>query len=312
MEVPSLDKLVEKDAKFAVTLLGAEDGSQETVPLEENDLDVRVIGTVGDLSVTLFRSAHGPVERAVLHGAFLQNRKSAIEREAILGFYPRLEALAAEERTRRKQAAFALLDKPEEELSPEERRVVGVLRYGQAGLGMFRVFNSAPPPGPVREQLHRSALSECLAVCRVLSPLVAEDPCFDDVGRAFWAASNLANYYLKCGVADQAVSYAEAAVDLVQKAALKDTDEPEYERWLARGMARLAEAQAAAGDHAAAMASLNTSVEILRALFQALPMAGRRRDLREAVESAVKVSESWATGSSTLRQRWVELSNALA
>jgi hypothetical protein len=312
MEAPSLAKLVEKGASFAVVLLGREEGSQEAVVLEENDLDVQIIGTAGDRAITLFRSAHTPLERAVLRGTFLQNRKSAIEREAILGLYARPRVLASEERTRRRRVAFALLDKPEEELSPEERRIVGRQHYGQAKLGMFRVFGSAPPPGPAREQLHRSALGECMAVCRVLRPLAAEDQRIDDVGMTFWAAGSLARYYLKGGAADRALPYAEAAVDFVQEAALKDPEEPEYQRWCASGMARLAEAQAAIGDHAAATASLDASIEILWALHQALPMAGRRRDLRDAVESAVKVSEQWPTVSSTEHQRWVELLNTLA
>jgi hypothetical protein len=164
MEVPPLAKLVDKQASFAAALLGREPGSQQEVVAEENDLDVAIIGDIGGETITLFRSAHGPVERAVLRGAFLQQRKSPIEREAILGLYGRPHELAAEERARRREAAFALLDKPEEELSPEERRVVGVLRYGRAKLEMFRVFGAAPPPGPAREQLHMRALDECRAV----------------------------------------------------------------------------------------------------------------------------------------------------
>ena len=45
--------------------------------------------------------------------------------------------------------------------------------------------------------------------------------------------------------------------------------------------------------------------------FGAIPTAGRYRDLRDAVESAVKVSERWPTVSSAERQRWVELLNTL-
>lgn len=311
MEVPSLANLVEKRASFAVALLGHEEDSREAVVLEENDLDVRIIGTAGDRAITLFRSAHALIERAVLVGTFLQNRKSPIEREAILGLYPRAHELTTEDRKRRRQAALALMEKPEEELSPEERRVVGLLHYGQAKLGMFRVFANAPPPGPAREQLHRSALSDCRAVFRILGPLRAGDLRIDDVGMSFWAASRLANYYLKGGATDLAVQYAEEAINLVQDAASRDPDEPEYHRWRASGIAHLAEAQTAAGDHAAAMASLDTSIGILRALHQALPTAGRHRDLREAVESAVKVSEGWAAASSTQRQRWAELLNTL-
>ena len=152
--------------------------------------------------------------------------------------------LAVEDRTSRRQAAYALMERPEEELSPEERRVAGLLHYGRAKLGMFRVFGSPPPPGVAREQLHRSALAECAAVCRLLGPLASEDPHIEDVGMTFWAASSLAHYYLKGGAADEALSYAEVAVDFIQDAALRDPEEPEYQRWRASGVACLAEAQA--------------------------------------------------------------------
>lgn len=307
MEVPPLAKLVEKGASFAASLLGREKGSEEAVELEENDLDVRVVGTAGDRAITLFASAHAPLERTILRGAFLQKRTSPIEREAILGLYERPRELAAVERKRRREAAYALLDKPEEELSPEERRVVGRLRYGDAKLGMFRVFGSAPPPGPAREKLHRSALGECMAVCRILGPLATEDPRIDDVGMTFWAVGSLAHYYLEAGAAERALPFAQDAVSLVEEAALKDPGETEYQRWRASGLTRLAEAQAATGDHAAAMASLDASIEVLRELHRALPTAGRYSDLRDAVESAVKLSEGWPTESSAERRRWIEL-----
>jgi hypothetical protein len=201
------------------------------------------------------------------------------------------------------------LDKPEAELSPEERRVVGVLHYGKAKLKMFRVFGTAPPPGPVREQLHLRALGECMAVCRVLGPLVAADPCIQDVGMTFWAASSLADYYLKGKAAERAIPYAEAAVGLAQEVARRDPDEPEYQRWRASGLARLADAQAALSEHTAAIASLDASIEILRVLHNELPTPGRQRDLKEAVEAAVKLSEPWTDASSPERQRWVELAN---
>jgi hypothetical protein len=312
MEVPSLADLVKKGACFALALLAPEEGSQQAVALEENDLDVRIVGTAGDQSITLFRSAHRPVERAALRGAFLQNRKSQVEREAILGLYARPRELAHAARSRRREDAFALLEKPENALSPDERRVVGLLRYGRARLAMFRVFSSAPPPGPAREDLHRSALAECMAVCRILGPVAEQDPRIDDVGMTFWAASSLANYYMKGGAADRAVPYAEAAVGLVERAAHADPDEAEYQRWRASGLARLAEAEAAAGDHAAAAANLAASIDILQALHEALPVDGRRRDLRQAVESALEMCERWPTVSAAERQRWVEQLNALS
>lgn len=312
MEVPSLAQLVKKSASFAVALLGPDDGSQQAVVLEENDFDVRIVGTAGDQAIALFRSTHGPVERAVLRGAFLQQRKSPVEREAILGQYARPRELDAAARTGRRRAAFALLEKPEDELSPDERRIVGLLRYGRAQLAMSRVAGASPPPGPARDELHRSALDECKAVCRVLGPIAAQDPRIDDVGMAFWAASSLADYYGPGQAGDRAVLYAQAAVGLVAEAARKCPNEAAYQRWRAGALARLAEAQAAAGATAEAAASLRASIEVLQALHEELPSAGGRRDLREAVKSALQVSERWASISATERQRWVELSNALS
>ena len=112
------------------------------------------------------------------------------------------EQTATEERTRRREAAWALLEKPKEKLSPEERRVAGLLHYGEAKLEMFRVFNSASPPGPARERLHELALSECRAVVRILGPLAAGDPHIDDVGMMFWTTNSLAEYYLRGGAVD--------------------------------------------------------------------------------------------------------------
>jgi TIR domain len=311
MEVPPLATLVGKGASFAVALLGAEEGSQQPVALEENDLDVRIVGTAGNRALTLFRSAHGPVERAVLRGTFLQNRKSPIEREAILGIYGRPRELEAEARRGRREAAFALLDKPEAALSPDERRVVGLLRYARAKLAMFRVFGAAPPPGPAREELHRTALGECMAVCRILGPIAEQDPRIDDVGMTFWAASSLATYYLKGQAPERAVPYAEAAVGIVEEASRRDPEEPEYQRWQASGLARLAEAQAGAGDQATALASLQASIEVLRALQVALPSDGRRRDLREALEAALKRSDHWEAVSAESRQAWATLARSL-
>ncbi len=174
--------------------------------------------------------------------------------------------------------------KTRRELSPEERRVAGLLHYGKAKLEMFRVFNSAPPPGPARERLHESALSECMAVVRILDPLATEDPHIDDVGMMFWATNSLADYYLKGGAADLAVEYAEEAVNITRDAARLDPGEPEYRRWWASGLAHLAEAQAAADKHPAAITSLDSSLNILRELQDELPMDGRRKDLQVAIE----------------------------
>lgn len=147
---------------------------------------------------------------------------------------------------------------------------------------------------------------------RVLGPLVAETPRIDDVGMTFWAASSLANYYLKGGAPDRAVGHAQAALDLVHNAGLGDPDEPEYPRWQARALARLAEVQAATGDQAAAMANLDRSIEVLRELHDALPGAGRRRDLQDAIESALKLTEGWPMTSPAGRPRWMEVLKALA
>ena len=108
------------------------------------------------------------------------------------------------------------------------------------------------------------------------------------------------------------MEYWEEAVGLVQQAAVRDPDEPEYRRWHASGLAQLAQAQAAAGDPATALARLDTSIGILRALYEALSTAGRRQDLQKGIESAVKVSEGWQGAPATCRQQWSALLHALA
>ena len=47
--------------------------------------------------------------------------------------------------------------------------------------------------------------------------------------------------------------YAEEAVNITRDAARLDPGEPEYRRWWASGLAHLAEAQAAADNHPAAL-----------------------------------------------------------
>jgi len=137
------------------------------------------------------------------------------------------------------------------------------------------------------------------------------DPRFDDVGMTFWAMNNLAQHYLAGQAADRAVPYANAALDLIDEVAGRDPDEPEYQRWRADALARLAEARAAAGDPSSALARLDASIKVLEALHEALPSDERRRDLKEALESALKASKGWSKKSAE-RKRWTELLKGLA
>lgn len=311
MEVPSLAQLIAKSAAFGVALLGRSEGEQTTVVLEETDLDVQVVATIGDGSVTLFRSGHSPIERAVMRGAYLQRRASAIEREAILGLYQRPRDLANDERQRRRRDAVALLEKDETLLSPDERRVVGLLHYGRARLEMFRVFGSAPPPGPAREALHVRALNECMAVGRVLGPIAAQEPNVDDVGMTYWATSTLAHYFLKGKAPQRAQPYAETAVEFTREAVRRDPDEPEYRRWLASAHSRLADVRAAIGDIESAVREFDASLAILRELAVALPNEGRKRDLRDGLSAALRSSVRWGDAAMDVRSRWEASLNAI-
>ena len=312
LEIPALARLTEKSATFSASLVGQDSAAEQVVVPEENDLDIRVTAAYeSGEHLTLFRSAHCSVERAILKGAYLVERTTQIERETILGLYPRTAELAAAERLERRRAAHALLEKPDEELSPEERRIAAVLRYAQAKLDVFRVFASAPPPGPARDMLHAAAIQECQAVCRLLEPLIAADPQIDEVGMAYWATSNLAHYYEAGRAPDRSLPYAEAALSLVRDAAAKVQDEPEYRRWMASALERLARAQASSGDHARGMTSLAESIDILHRLYEELPNTGRRQDLQDALAAAIDPSEKWEGCDAATRQRWVAMASEL-
>jgi hypothetical protein len=56
---------------------------------------------------------------------------------------------------------------------------------------------------------------------------------------------------------------------------------------------------------------LDASIKVLGALHEALPSDGRRRDLKEALESALKVSKRWSKRSAE-RKWWTELAKGLA
>ncbi len=311
LEIPPLATLIRKGATFGISLVGQERDAAQVVTPEENDLDVRIVAAFeSGLAVTIFRSAHSPTERAILKGSYLGQRESQIEREAILGLYPRTADLEASERAERRRAVHALVDKTEDELSPEERRWVATLRFGRAQVEMFRVFGSPPPPGPARQELHLRAITECRAVCRLLGPLIAAELSIDDVGMAYWAAGNLAHYYHAGAAPDRARPYAEAALSLVREAATNDPEEPEYRRWTASALEQLAAVQASEGALDEAIASRAESIEVLRALHEELPNDGRRRELTEGLERAIGSAEAAKAGAAE-RGRWEAMASEL-
>jgi len=56
---------------------------------------------------------------------------------------------------------------------------------------------------------------------RLLEPFVLATPLIDDVGKCFWAACNLSEYYRRGGDHQLASAYAQEALNLVQNAAEK-------------------------------------------------------------------------------------------
>lgn len=235
--VPALSALIQRNATFGISLVGAERDSAEVVKVDQNDFDLSIVARYpSGRSVTLFRSTHSPLERAVLGGAYLSDRQSAIEREAMLGLYRKPAEQTAEARNERRKRALVLAESSEAELSPEERRTAAVVHYGRAVLEMFRVFGNAPPPGPVRQRLHERALAECNLVLQLLRPLIAAEPKFDDVGMAYWSANNLARYYRAIGHAPQARDHTAIALSIVDDALAHDPQEPAYRRFRATGL----------------------------------------------------------------------------
>ena len=305
LELPSLAELVEKNAAFRISLLRAERGGEEEVGSDENDFDVHVVARYpSGREATLFRSTHTPLERAILKGAFLADRKNAIEREAILNLYARATSQAAEERDERRRRAAALVDSPEAELSPDERRTAAKLHYGRAGLEMYRVFNNAPPPGPARQKLHQRAVAECDVVFRLLQPLVAAENDFDDVAMAFWSASHLAQFFRATDDATNTRARAEAALSILRAAMARDPAEPAYRRWEATAVAQVAADKAGSGDRAAAAANLRQSVNAFRSLYDAWPNSARGADLETALGDAVAHASEWQLGNAAPAREW--------
>lgn len=207
-----LSALVANSAAFDVTILHEQQGSEERSTAKKDDLDLRVTALSGDEEqATLFRSHHRPLERE----------------------------LEIAETQQRRDRAQALLGAPEEQLSPDERRVVARLRHAEAVQVVTRAFGAAPPPPLARRKVHASAIAACEAVLRLLTPLVAETPRFHDVGMAYWAASNLALFHETAHEPEKARQYGETALRLVEDAAARAPDEPEFSRWVASARDRL-------------------------------------------------------------------------
>jgi hypothetical protein len=177
------------------------------------------------------------MERAILQGDFLTSRKNQIEREAILGLYPKPRELEAAERLARRQAARALLDKPETELSPDERRLVGKQRHEHANLLVHRIFGNAPRPGPARQKLLADAIAECQAVRRLLEALAQATADIDDVGMTYWALHALARFAVASGDTRGAAHLVGDAIDLLGEASQRAPDEPSFRRLIAESQA---------------------------------------------------------------------------
>jgi hypothetical protein len=106
MEIPSLSILIKNKPEFGLSFITEDPNDESVVVAEENDFDVRVIAEYGSgQRVTLYRSAHSPLERDIINGEFLRNRATQIEREAILGLYPRSAELASAEHLERRRIA---------------------------------------------------------------------------------------------------------------------------------------------------------------------------------------------------------------
>jgi hypothetical protein len=231
VSLPSLSALIANGASFDVKVLA----EQET-----EELDLRVTALYGaKAQATLFRSHHRPLERQLLEDTKLSSHRSTLEREALLGLDPRCAELDDAEARQRLERAQALLGAPEADLSPDERRIVATLRHGEAMQLVTRAFGSAPPPPAERRKLYAAAIETCEAVLRLLTPLVAENPRFHDVGMAYWAASNLALFHETAREPEKARQHGEAAVRLVEDAAARNPDEPEFARWVASARERM-------------------------------------------------------------------------
>jgi hypothetical protein len=56
---------------------------------------------------------------------------------------------------------------------------------------------------------------------------------------------------------------------------------------------------------------MNEAIGILQRLYAELPNAGRRRDLKEALTTAIQSAREWKTGDPQVQQRWITMSSEL-
>lgn len=293
MQIPGIQTLIKKDAQFYVSLLDIQTEQQEPVVQDENDLNVKILTTIQDKTVTLFNSSHDTIERSVLKGDFLSGIKTAIKREAVLGFYPKSKEINNKIYDEKRVEAHQLLNKSIDALSVVERRTAGALTYDIAKLEIFRCYNSAPPRGKARDELYERALQSCWKVCLLLGPIAQKDPRVEDVGMVFWANSNIAEFFRKLGDKENARKYSDMVTGFMSDIVKLDNTEPAYKRWLASAQVRYARILGDAQDLPGAMDLLVAAISSYNKMYEEVKNKARKDNLRENITEALKISAEW-------------------
>jgi len=156
IEIPVLQKLIDDKCRFELITHHTSSKSAKEVDLKQTDIDLQVIARFGidnnHFQSTLFKSRHNQLEKIILSGDYLSNIRNAIEREALLGFYPHDNKTRLANDMKRWEVHNMLLMDPGEITWHEDRQLLARLIDKKLDLAAFRkrtihVFNWEDVPG---------------------------------------------------------------------------------------------------------------------------------------------------------------------
>ena len=282
LEIPSLARLVQDRCRFELI---AYDRAGEATAIDPARTDVDIVVTgyfreAGRLHVTLFKSAHSPLERFLLSKPPLNTFVSPIEREAVLALFDRL------------QPATRRVEQPPER---EDDRVRARARKAYEEFALLHL----------RKQL--AAADERLrAGANELAPLVFEQhPGYDDAMLLFHMGRSLVDLFVEIARLDLAAAAVGALVRVGRRLVEVSEDEPDFRTCLAMALTREARIRAELGDHGQAVAALVEAIDIRRELHQRHPNEVRARELRDVLREAVAASERYGWRDAVPLDEWM-------
>jgi hypothetical protein len=144
----------------------------------------------------------------------------------------------------------------------------------------------------------------CLTILDLLGPIIFERrPLFTDSYLFQKASAHLFEHFTSQEMWHRAKEMAQYGTDAGRVMADEDPKEPQYIRWEAEALERLAAAETKIGNAKGAADAFDRSVQRYRELYEALPNGPRMADLIGSLERAVKRRSSDAQSELTALQK---------